>query len=199
MEDAHEPTECYRRFTRGPEVLEVDRDYARVLRRENGGEWAEEECAWEGEAEERIDEWVEEALGQGWEEDESSRTTVAQALTERFGELPAVYQAFLDAGKHEVDGGVVVRGMPMFAADHRVVVELDNVRIVWMDFCGQNAGQRYIPISTEMKDEGNLDGDPHGLFFAIDRESPVGAVAMVSAGAITPAYESFDAFVGAMG
>jgi hypothetical protein len=101
----------------------------------------------------------------------------------------------VESGRHEADGGVLVQGMPTFAQDHRVVVELDNVRIVWMDFCGQNDDGRYVPISTEMKDEGNLDGDPHGLFFAVDTQSPEAAVVMVSAGAITPAYASFEAFV----
>lgn len=198
MSDTHEPTENYRRFTRGPEVLEIDLDYITVLRREGAdGAWDEEECNWDGEAEERFEELVADALAQGWEEDASARTSLADALAAEFGALPAAYKAFLDAGQHETADGTLVQGMPTFTADSRVIVQLDNLRIVHLDFCGLNPDDRYLPISTELVNANNPHGDPHALFFAIDRQSADAAVVMVSPGGITPAWPTFAAFVAA--
>lgn len=195
MSEPHEPTENYRRFTRASEVLEFDQDWALVLSRLNGGDWEVEECNWEGEAEERLDERTGEALAQGWIEDDAARTSLAEALASTFGALPAAYEAFLAQDRGATDG-LILRGAPQFAADHALIVELDNLRIASMDFCGQNGDQRYLPISAELRDQGNPHGDPHALFFALDRQG--GAVVLVSAGAITPAYERFEDFVAAL-
>jgi len=198
MTDTHAPTENYRRFHRGTEVLELDRDYCQVMRRLNGGGWDCEECNWEGEAEEHFDERVEEALAAGWQEDDSAKTSLADAHRSRTGELPATYAAFLDAGRHIAADGFIVTGVPLYARSHRLLVVLDNLRIVHMDFCGLNPDDRYLPISTELRDESNPYGDPHPYFFAIDRQSPDAAVILASPGAITPAYPTFEAFVAAL-
>jgi len=196
MTEEHEPTNMYRRFERsdGTETLELDLDYTVVLRREDGGEWQSEEYDWHGEAEQVYGAAVAAALTDGWLEDESATTSLTDALTQAFGELPKAYATFLDKGRHKADGGFHIQGVPGFPEDAVLLVELDGVGIAQMYFCGQDPDRHYAPISKELHDADNPWGDPHSLFFAVDRRDPKGPVVLVSAGEITPAFDTFRAF-----
>ncbi|MFN3202154.1 MAG: hypothetical protein ACE366_27365 [Bradymonadia bacterium] len=188
-----------RQFRRGADITVVCLDYCQVLRRTNDGEWQDEECNWEGEAEDTFEEWCDALLDDGWtEEVVEGLPSLAERLEEKWGALPAVYRAFLNAGRNVELAEHVFTGVPMFASDHVLWADIVSNQICDMDFCGLNPEKRYVPISRDIYDAHNRDGDPHSLFLAVDRSDPQAPVMQVSPGGIFPAFATFEAFIASM-
>lgn len=187
-----------RQFRRGDDVSVIGLDYCRVIRRDNGGEWLEEDCNWEGEAEETFEAWCDALLGEGWtEEPVAGAPSLADRLEAAWGPLPAAYRAFLDSGQNVALAERVFAGLPMFAADALLWADLGSNQICDMDFCGTNPEKRYVPISREIYDAHNRHGDPHALFLAVDRTDPEAPVMQVSPGGVFAAFPTLAAFVAA--
>lgn len=185
-----------RQFRRGEDVTVIGLDDCAVLRRENGGDWEDEACDWDGEAEETFEAWCDALLEDGWvEEPVTGLPSLSQRLDEAWGPLPAAYRAFLESGRHAALAECVITGVPTFADDHALWVDLASPKIAGMDFGGVDPERRYVPISRELFDADDREGDPHPLFFAVDRTDPRAPVALVSHGGVSPAYATLEVFL----